>query len=89
MDFSSLGLIAPILEAVADEGYERPTPIQQRAIPHVLTGGDLLGLGRERSRGMVGIVGGVVQGNGCLEDVLVEVARVVLAARLKWPDHLR
>jgi ATP-dependent RNA helicase RhlE len=42
--FSELGLIQPLLRAVAEEGYETPTPIQQQAIPHVLAGRDLLGL---------------------------------------------
>ncbi|MBL8838461.1 MAG: DEAD/DEAH box helicase [Alphaproteobacteria bacterium] len=42
--FSELGLAAPLLEALAAEGYERPTPIQTQAIPHVLTGRDLLGI---------------------------------------------
>jgi ATP-dependent RNA helicase RhlE len=44
MQFDQLGLIPPIAQAVAQEGYETPTPIQQRAIPHVLAGKDLLGL---------------------------------------------
>jgi ATP-dependent RNA helicase RhlE len=44
MQFAELGLIPPIAQAVAAEGYERPTPIQARAIPHVLAGRDLLGL---------------------------------------------
>jgi ATP-dependent RNA helicase RhlE len=44
MTFDDLGLIAPLTAAVRDEGYERPTPIQVRAIPHVLAGKDLLGL---------------------------------------------
>ncbi|MGP9822799.1 DEAD/DEAH box helicase, partial [Salinarimonas sp. NSM] len=42
--FSDLGLSAPILEALAREGYERPTPIQGQAIPPVLAGRDLLGI---------------------------------------------
>jgi ATP-dependent RNA helicase RhlE len=42
--FSELGLIPPIAQAVAAEGYVAPTPIQARAIPHVLAGRDLLGL---------------------------------------------
>jgi ATP-dependent RNA helicase RhlE len=41
--FAVLGLSAPLLKAVASEGYETPTPIQERAIPHVLQGRDLLG----------------------------------------------
>src|SRR3954464_12977752 len=42
--FEGLGLIPPIMNAVAAEGYTTPTPIQQQAIPHVLAGRDLLGL---------------------------------------------
>jgi ATP-dependent RNA helicase RhlE len=41
-DFASLGLAAPLLAAIKDAGYERPTPIQAQAIPQVLAGGDLL-----------------------------------------------
>src|SRR3569833_974439 len=44
MQFSELGLIPPIAQAVAAEGYVSPTPIQAKAIPHVLAGRDLLGL---------------------------------------------
>ncbi len=41
--FAELDLIAPLARAVADEGYETPTPIQARCIPHLLNGRDLLG----------------------------------------------
>jgi len=41
--FEQLGLNSILLRAVRDEGYQRPTPIQARAIPHVLEGKDLLG----------------------------------------------
>ncbi len=41
--FSDLGLSTPILRAIAETGYDAPTPIQQKAIPHVLEGRDLLG----------------------------------------------
>ncbi|MGE0615892.1 MAG: DEAD/DEAH box helicase [Bacteriovoracia bacterium] len=41
--FDELKLIAPILHAVKAEGYATPTPIQQKAIPIVLSGRDLLG----------------------------------------------
>ncbi len=44
MTFDDLGLIEPLTRAVRGEGYQRPTPIQARAIPHVLAGRDLLGL---------------------------------------------
>jgi ATP-dependent RNA helicase RhlE len=42
-DFNKLGLIEPIMRAIADAGYTTPTPIQLKAIPQVLDGGDLMG----------------------------------------------
>ncbi|MFT9399253.1 DEAD/DEAH box helicase [Acetobacter sp.] len=42
--FLDLKLEAPLLKALADEGYETPTPIQAQSIPHLLQGRDLLGL---------------------------------------------
>lgn len=41
-DFEALGLIQPIIRAVTDAGYTTPTPIQVKAIPQILCGGDLL-----------------------------------------------
>lgn len=43
MTFKELGLIDPILKALADKGYTHPTPIQRQAIPILLKGKDLLG----------------------------------------------
>jgi ATP-dependent RNA helicase RhlE len=42
--FAELGLDASILQAVTDAGYIHPTPIQQRAIPLILRGRDVMGL---------------------------------------------
>lgn len=42
--FSELGLAEPVLKALANEGYETPTPIQAQAIPPLLEGADLLGI---------------------------------------------
>ena len=41
--FADLGLSAALLRALADEGYTTPTPIQAKAMPHVLSGRDLFG----------------------------------------------
>ena len=41
--FPDLDLIKPLARAVAQEGYETPTPIQARCIPELLKGRDLLG----------------------------------------------
>jgi ATP-dependent RNA helicase RhlE len=43
MQFEDLNLNHKLLDAVRTEGYTQPTPIQERAIPHVLAGKDLLG----------------------------------------------
>lgn len=42
MMFSDLGLQPELLRAVADKGYDTPTPIQAKAIPAVLSGRDVL-----------------------------------------------
>jgi ATP-dependent RNA helicase RhlE len=42
ISFAGLNLAEPILRAIADAGYTRPTPVQAQAIPLVLQGGDLL-----------------------------------------------
>lgn len=41
--FAELGLIEPLLKALIKEGYDKPTPIQEHAIPRLLQGRDLLG----------------------------------------------
>src|ERR671928_905978 len=43
MKFEELGLAPALLRAVESAGYTEPTPIQEKAIPIVLTGADLIG----------------------------------------------
>ncbi|MGE4419213.1 MAG: DEAD/DEAH box helicase [Sulfurimonas sp.] len=42
MSFSTLGLSAPLLKAVKEQGYSEPTPIQKQAIPVILSKKDIL-----------------------------------------------
>ncbi|MBW3698294.1 DEAD/DEAH box helicase [Vibrio sp. T187] len=42
MPFSKLGLSTPIVNAVAEQGYQSPTAIQEKAIPIVLSGKNLI-----------------------------------------------
>jgi ATP-dependent RNA helicase RhlE len=42
MSFSDLGLLPELLRAVADKGYDSPSPIQVQAVPAVLAGRDVL-----------------------------------------------
>ena len=41
--FKDLGLSEDILTALADVGYDSPSPIQEQAIPHLLQGHDVIG----------------------------------------------
>jgi ATP-dependent RNA helicase RhlE len=43
MDFAELDLLPQLLRALREEGYARPTPIQEQAIPEVLRGRDVHG----------------------------------------------
>ena len=43
MKFNELKIQKNILRALREAGYEQPTPIQQKAIPPVLAGRDVLG----------------------------------------------
>jgi len=43
MTFQNLNIISPILNAIEQHGYTHPTPIQQKAIPIILQGRDLMG----------------------------------------------
>ena len=42
--FLELGLSKQIVATLTEQGYEKPTPIQEKAIPLVLEGRDLIGL---------------------------------------------
>ncbi len=44
MKFEDLGLSQHILDAIKDCGYDTPTPIQEKAIPHILMARDVVGL---------------------------------------------
>jgi ATP-dependent RNA helicase DeaD len=41
--FEDLGLSGPVLQALQDVGYEKPSPIQEQAIPVLLSGRDMIG----------------------------------------------
>ena len=47
--FIDLGLSAPIINALTDLGYEKPSPIQAECIPHLLSGRDVLGMAQTGS----------------------------------------
>ena len=56
MSFADLGLSDELLRAVADSGYDTPTPIQQGVIPSVLMGRDLIGIAQTGTGKTAGFV---------------------------------
>ncbi|NOR70440.1 MAG: DEAD/DEAH box helicase [Methylomarinum sp.] len=42
MSFNQLNLSTPLLQAITEQGYDKPTPIQEKAIPLILQGKDIL-----------------------------------------------
>ena len=56
MSFADLGLSDSLLRAVADAGYDTPTPIQKGAIPPVLMGKDLIGIAQTGTGKTAGFV---------------------------------
>jgi len=44
MTFKELNIAGPILRAIDEKGYEKPTPIQEKGIPTALSGRDMLGI---------------------------------------------
>src|SRR5437763_5355781 len=56
MSFADLGLSDELLRAVADSGYDVPTPIQRAAIPSVLMGKDLIGIAQTGTGKTAGFV---------------------------------
>jgi superfamily II DNA/RNA helicase len=56
MTFADLGLSDELLRAVAESGYDEPTPIQKAAIPSVLMGKDLVGIAQTGTGKTAGFV---------------------------------
>ncbi len=49
MNFKNLNLINPIIRAVTEAGFSKPTPFQALAIPHILSGKDIVGFAPDNS----------------------------------------
>ena len=56
MPFADLGLSDPLLRAVAEAGYDEPTPIQKGTIPPVLMGKDIIGIAQTGTGKTAGFV---------------------------------
>jgi ATP-dependent RNA helicase DeaD len=81
-NFSKLGISGPVLDAIRDEHFERPTEIQEKAIPVILTGEDIVagaatGSGKTLAFGS-GIIKKVRAGAGIQSLVLTPTRELAL-----------
>jgi ATP-dependent RNA helicase RhlE len=68
MTFSSVGLVKGLLEAVAEQKFQRPYPIQSKVIPAILQGRDLLAIAKSGSGKTAGFVLPLLQLVQCPEQ---------------------
>jgi ATP-dependent RNA helicase RhlE len=101
MSFTALGLSAPILRAIEEEGYDTPSPIQEQAIPAVLQGKDVMAAAQTGTGKTAGFTlpilerldsGPRVKGNHVRTLILTptrELAAQVHESVEKYSKHLR
>ena len=80
MNFASMGLSAPILKAVAEQGYETPTAIQTRAIPLVLQGRDIMAAAQTGTGKTAGFTLPILQRLSMGQRVQANQARALILA---------
>ena len=83
MSFSDLGLLPELLRAVADKGYDVPSPIQVQAIPAVLSGRDVLAGAQTGTGKTAGFVLPILQ--RLVADVGHGTSRAPRPRRLRFP----
>ena len=85
MLFKELNIIEPILKAVEEVGYEKPTPIQERAIPPILEGRDILGCAQtgtgKTAAFSIPVLQNMVKKNKCNERRRIIQALIVAPTR--------
>jgi ATP-dependent RNA helicase RhlE len=88
MSFTSLGLSAELLRAIADQGYAKPTPVQRRAIPVILSGKDILAgaqTGTGKTAGfalpLLQLLSGrsIIKGKNCVRALILTPTRELAA----------
>ncbi|WP_341829457.1 DEAD/DEAH box helicase [Vibrio gelatinilyticus] len=100
MSFDSLGLSAPILRAIKELGYDKPSPVQEKAIPAIISGKDVMAAAQTGTGKTAGFTlpllerlsqGPKAQGNNVRALVLTptrELAAQVHGSVVKYGIHL-
>ena len=87
MSFNTLGLSDSLLSAIAQTGYETPTPIQAQAIPAILTGGDVMAAAQTGTGKTAGFVLPMLQKLGAEGDFRSKVAPGRVRALILTPTR--
>ena len=85
MNFEQLSLTRPLLKAVAEQGYTTPTPIQQKAIPPVLEGRDLLGCAQTGTGKTAAFALPILQRLAARRPPHTKIRALILTPTRNWP----
>ena len=87
MTFTELGLSPTLLAALETLGYQQPTPIQQKAIPIVLAGRDLLASAQTGTGKTAGFALPILQGLAPMANSSASPARHLIRALVLLPTR--
>ena len=78
MKFEKLGLVEPILKSIEDQGFDNPTTIQEKSIPLILDGKDVIGGSATGSGKTLAFGSGIIQNlvpNGKIQSLILTPTR--------------
>lgn len=87
MKFEQMNLIRPILRAIREVGYTEPTPIQQKTVPPVLLGRDVLGCAQTGTGKTAAFALPILQRTVRAEDFDAEAASRPIRALILTPTR--
>ena len=89
MTFQDLGLCPPILRALAEQGYEHPSPIQEKAIPPALAGRDVLGCAQTGTGKTCAFAAPILQRLDGKKASGRPIRALILTPTRSWPSRSR
>jgi ATP-dependent RNA helicase RhlE len=87
MQFSELGLTPDLLRTIAEQGYTEPTPVQQKAIPPILLGRDVMAAAQTGTGKTAGFVLPMLQRLAGYSNTSVSPARHPVRALILAPTR--
>ncbi|HMD55240.1 MAG TPA: DEAD/DEAH box helicase, partial [Phycisphaerae bacterium] len=87
MSFPTLGLMPELLRAISEQGYTEATPIQQKAIPAVLAGHDIMGCAQTGTGKTAGFALPILQLLAAQQNTSPSPAKHLLRALILTPTR--